>query len=150
MLSDIVPLVVLASSDFPEQDAFSLLQWIANPHNWAILGTIGGTIYTAARFASKRLYSRMEDYINQFESKQNEQISQLDSSLTDIKNYMIVNQAENELTMLRIQLQTGLQTGLLTQQELYKLYDEYKRKGGNSYIDRLVCDYHEKGETNEN
>lgn len=150
MLSEIIPHVVLASSDFPEQDAFTLLQWIANPHNWAILGTIGGTIYGATRFASKKLYSRMEDYINQFESKQNEQISQLDSSLTDIKNYMIVNQTENELTMLRIQLQTGLQTGLLTEQELYKLYDEYKRKGGNSYIDRLVRDYHGKGETNEN
>lgn len=132
---------ILLTSGFPQDDAFDLIRWVMDPRNWALIGTVAATVGFIMRYITKKLTDLINNHIERSDKRQDEQLVKLDNALMDIQNRIDLHTKEQDLTLLRIQLQLGIQTKLLTKQEVLTLYDEYSRKGGNSYISRVVQEY---------
>lgn len=91
------------------------------------------TIGVAGRWAWKKL-----------EAKQNEDLVNMKSDIKDLSKNVDDSMTTIRRDMLRLQIITGINSGLLSVGEVTMLYDKYKANGGNSYISRVVNDYLEE------
>lgn len=90
-------------------------------------------IGVAGRWAWKKL-----------EAKQNEDLDNMKSDIKELSNNMNGCLLMIQRDLLRLQIITGINSGRLSAGEVTMLYDQYKDKGGNSYISRIVNDYLEE------
>ena len=119
--------------NFPTEHAFSFFQWLFNPVTISTLSVYGTTVGFAVRWAWKKL-----------EAKQNEDLANMKSDIKDLSNNVNDSMITIQRDMLRLQIITGINSGRLSPGEVTMLYDQYKDKGGNSYISRIVNDYLEE------
>ena len=119
--------------DFPTEHAFNFFKWLFNPVTISTLSVYGTTVGFAVRWAWKKL-----------ETKQNEDLANMKSDIKDLSNNVNDSMMTIERDMLRLQIITGINSGRLSPGEVTMLYDQYKDKGGNSYISRIVDDYLEE------
>ena len=119
--------------NFPTEHAFNFFKWLFNPVTISTLSLYGTIIGFAGRWAWKKL-----------ETKQNEDLANMKSDIKDLSNNVNDSMITIERDMLRLQIITGINSGRLSVGEVTMLYDQYKDKGGNSYISRIVDDYLEE------
>ena len=119
--------------NFPTEHAFNFFKWLLNPVTISKLSVYGTSIGFAGRWAWKKL-----------EAKQNENLANMKSDIKDLSNNVNDSMLMIQLDMLRLQIITGINSGRLSAGEVTMLYDQYKDKGGNSYISRIVNDYLEE------
>ena len=119
--------------NFPTEHAFNFFKWLFNPVTISTLSVYGTTVGFAVRWAWKKL-----------ETKQNEDLANMKSDIKDLSNNVNASMITIERDMLRLQIITGINSGRLSPGEVTTLYDQYKDKGGNSYISRIVDDYLEE------
>ena len=119
--------------NFPTEHAFNFFKWLLNPAIISTLTVYGTSIGFAGRWAWKKL-----------EAKQNEDLANMKSDIKDLSNNVNDSMLMIQLDMLRLQIITGINSGRLSAGEVTMLYDQYKDKGGNSYISRIVNDYLEE------
>ena len=119
--------------DFPTEHAFNFFKWLFNPVTISTLSVYGTTIGFAGRWAWKKL-----------ETKQNEDLANMKSDIKDLSNNVNDSMITIQRDMLRLQIITGINSGRLSPGEVTMLYDQYKDKGGNSYVTRVVDDYLEE------
>ena len=119
--------------NFPTEHAFNLVKWLLNPVTISTLSVYGTIVGFAGRWAWKKL-----------ETKQNEDLANMKSDIKDLSNNVNDSMITIERDMLRLQIITGINSGRLSPGEVTMLYDQYKDKGGNSYISRIVDDYLEE------
>ena len=118
---------------FPTEHAFNFFKWLFNPVTISTLSVYGTIVGFAGRWAWKKL-----------ETKQNEDLANMKSDIKDLSNNVNDSMITIERDMLRLQIITGIHSGRLSPGEVTMLYDQYKDKGGNSYISRIVNDYLEE------
>ena len=119
--------------NFPTEHAFDLLKWLLNPVTISTLSVYGTSVVFAGRWAWKKL-----------EAKQNEDLTNMKCDIKDLSNNVNNSMLMIQRDMLRLQIITGINSGRLSAGEVTTLYDQYKDKGGNSYISRIVNDYLEE------
>ena len=119
--------------NFPTEHAFNFFKWLFNPVTISALSVYGTTIGFAGRWAWKKL-----------ETKQNEDLANMKSDIKDLSNNVNDSMITIQRDMLRLQIITGINSGRLSPGEVTMLYDQYKDKGGNSYISRIVDGYLEE------
>lgn len=119
--------------NFPTEHAFNFLKWLSSPTTISMLSVYGTTIGFVGRWAWKKL-----------EAKQNEDLANMKSDIKDLSNDVNDSMITIQRDMLRLQIITGINSGRLSAGEVTLLYDQYKDKGGNSYISRIVDDYLEE------
>lgn len=119
--------------NFPTEHAFNFFKWLLNPVTISTLSVYATSIGFAGRWAWKKL-----------EAKQNEDLGNMKSDIKDLSNNMNDSMLIIQRDMLRLQIITGINSGRLSAGEVTMLYDQYKDKGGNSYISRIVNDYLEE------
>ena len=119
--------------NFPTEHAFNFFKWLFNPVTISTLSVYGTTVAFVGRWAWKKL-----------ETKQNEDLANMKSDIKDLSNNVNDSMITIERDMLRLQIITGINSGRLSPGEATMLYDQYKDKGGNSYISRIVDDYLEE------
>ena len=119
--------------NFPTEHAFNLLKWLFNPVTISTLSVYATSIVFAGRWAWKKL-----------EAKQNEDLTNMKCDIKDLSNNVNDSMLMIQRDMLRLQIITGINSGRLSAGEVTTLYDQYKDKGGNSYISRIVNDYLEE------
>lgn len=119
--------------NFPTEHAFNLLKWLLNPTTISTLSVYGTSIVFAGRWAWKKL-----------EAKQNEDLANMKSDIKGLSDNVNDSMLMIQRDMLRLQIITGINSGRLSAGEVTMLYDQYKDKGGNSYICRIVNDYLEE------
>ena len=119
--------------NFPTEHAFNFFKWLLDPVIISKLSVYGTSIGFAGRWAWKKL-----------EAKQNENLANMQSDIKDLSNNVNDSMLMIQLDMLRLQIITGINSGRLSAGEVTMLYDQYKDKGGNSYISRIVNDYLEE------
>ena len=119
--------------NFPTEHAFHLLKWLFNPVTISTLSVYGTSVVFAGRWAWKKL-----------EAKQNEDLTNIKCDIKDLSNNVNYSMLMIQRDMLRLQIITGINSGRLSAGEVTTLYDQYKDKGGNSYISRIVNDYLEE------
>lgn len=119
--------------NFPTEQAFNFLKWLLNPVTMSTLSVYGTSIGFAVRWAWKK-----------FEAKQNEDLANMKSDIKDLSDNVNDSMMMIQRDMLRLQIITGINSGRLSAGEVTLLYDQYKDKGGNSYISRIVDDYLEE------
>ena len=119
--------------NFPIEHAFNFFKWLFNPVTISTLSVYGTVVGFAGRWAWKKL-----------ETKQNEDLANMKSDIKDLSNNVNDSMITIERDMLRLQIITGINSGRLSPCEVTMLYDQYKDKGGNSYISRIVDDYLEE------
>ena len=119
--------------NFPTEHAFNFFKWLFNPVTISTLSLYGTTVAFVGRWAWKKL-----------ETKQNEDLANMKSDIKDLSNNVNDSMITIERDMLRLQIITGIHSGRLSPGEVTMLYDQYKDKGGNSYISRIVDDYLEE------
>ena len=119
--------------NFPTEHAFNLFKWLFNPVTISTLSIYGAYIGFAGRWAWKKL-----------EAKQNEDLVNMKTDIKDLSNNVNDSMLSIQRDMLRLQIITGINSGRLSAGEVTMLYDQYKDKGGNSYISRIVNDYLEE------
>ena len=119
--------------NFPTEHAFNLLKWLFNPVTISTLSVYGTSVVFAGRWAWKKL-----------EAKQNEDLTNMKCDIKDLSNNVNDSMLMIQRDMLRLQIITGINSGRLSAGEVTTLYDQYKDKGGNSYISRIVNDYLEE------
>ena len=119
--------------NFPTEHAFDLLKWLLNPVTISTLSVYGTSVVFAGRWAWKKL-----------EAKQNEDLTNMKCDIKDLSNNVNDSMLMIQRDMLRLQIITGINSGRLSAGEVTTLYDQYKDKGGNSYISRIVNDYLEE------
>lgn len=119
--------------NFPTEHAFNFFKWLLKPATISSLTVYVTTIGFAGRWAWKKL-----------EAKQNEDLVNMKSDIKDLSNNVDSSMMSIRRDMLRLQIITGINSGLLSVGELTMLYDKYKANGGNSYITRIVNDYLEE------
>ena len=118
---------------FPTEQAFNLFKWLLNPVTISSLSIYMTTIGFVGRWAWKKL-----------EAKQNEDLVNMKSDIKDLSDNVDNSMKTIQRDMLRLQIITGINSGLLSMAEVTTLYDIYKANGGNSYITRVVDDYLEE------
>ena len=118
---------------FPAEHAFNLFKWLLNPVTISSLSIYMTTIGVVGRWAWKKL-----------EAKQNEDLVNMKSDIKCLSNNVNDSMRMIQRDMLRLQIITGINSGRLSAGEVTMLYDQYKDKGGNSYISRIVNDYLEE------
>ena len=118
---------------FPTEHAFNFFKWLFNPVTISSLSVYGTIVGFVGRWAWKKL-----------ETKQNEDLANMKSDIKDLSNNVNDSMITIERDMLRLQIITGINSGRLSPGEVTMLYDQYKDKGGNSYISRIVDDYLEE------
>ena len=119
--------------NFPTEHAFNFLKWLSSPTTISMLSVYGTTIGFVGRWAWKKL-----------EAKQNEDLANMKSDIKDLSDNVNDSMLTIQRDMLRLQIITGINSGRLSAGEVTLLYDQYKDKGGNSYISRIVDDYLEE------
>lgn len=119
--------------NFPTEHAYNLFKWLFNPVTISTLSVYATAVGFAGRWAWKKL-----------ETKQNEDLANMKSDIKDLSNNVNDSMITIERDMLRLQIITGIHSGRLSPGEVTMLYDQYKDKGGNSYISRIVDDYLEE------
>ena len=119
--------------NFPTEHAFNFFKWLLNPAIISTLTVYGTSIGFAGRWAWKKL-----------EAKQDEDLANMKSDIKDLSNNVNDAMLMIQRDMLRLQIITGINSGRLSAGEVTMLYDQYKDKGGNSYISRIVNDYLEE------
>ena len=119
--------------NFPTEHAFNFFKWMFNPVTISTLSVYGTIIGFAGRWAWKKL-----------ETKQNEDLANMKSDIKDLSNNVNDSMITIQRDMLRLQIITGINSGRLSPGEVTMLYDQYKDKGGNSYVTRVVDDYLEE------
>lgn len=119
--------------NFPTEHAFNFFKWLLNPVTISTLSVYATSIGVAGRWAWKKL-----------EAKQNEDLANMKSDIKELSNNMNGCLLMIQRDMLRLQIITGINSGRLSAGEVTMLYDQYKDKGGNSYISRIVNDYLEE------
>lgn len=119
--------------NFPTEHAFNFLKWLLNPVTMSTLSVYVTSIGFAGRWAWKKL-----------EAKQNEDLANMKSDIKDLSDNVNDSMLMIQRDMLRLQIITGINSGRLSACEVTLLYDQYKDKGGNSYISRIVDDYLEE------
>ena len=119
--------------NFPTEQAFNLFKWLLNPVTISSLSIYMTTIGFVGRWAWKKL-----------EAKQNEDLVNMKSDIKDLSDNVNNSMKTIQRDMLRLQIITGINSGLLSMAEVTTLYDIYKANGGNSYITRVVDDYLEE------
>ena len=119
--------------NFPTEHAFNFFKWLLNPLTISTLSVYLTSIGFAGRWAWKKL-----------EAKQNEDLANMKSDIKDLSNNVNDSMLLIQRDMLRLQIITGINSGRLSAGEVTMLYDQYKDKGGNSYISRIVNDYLEE------
>ena len=119
--------------NFPTEHAFNFFKWVFNPVTISTLSVYGTTLGFAGRWAWKKL-----------ETKQNEDLANMKSDIKDLSNNVNDSMITIQRDMLRLQIITGINSGRLSPGEVTMLYDQYKDKGGNSYVTRVVDDYLEE------
>ena len=118
---------------FPTEHAFNFFKWLFDPVTISSLSVYVTTIGFAGRWAWKKL-----------EAKQNEDLVNMKSDIKDLSDNVDSSMISIQRDMLRLQIITGINSGLLSGGEVTMLYDKYKDNGGNSYITRVVNDYLEE------
>ena len=118
---------------FPTEQAFNLLKWLFNPATISSLSVCVTTVVFAGRWAWKKL-----------EAKQDADLANMKSDIKDLSDNVNDSMQIIQRDMLRLQIITGINSGRLSPGEVTMLYDQYKDKGGNSYISRVVDDYLEE------
>ena len=118
---------------FPTEHAFNLFKWLFDPVTISSLSIYMTTIGFVGRWAWKK-----------FEAKQNEDLVNMKSDIKDLSDNVNHSMMTIQRDMLRLQIITGINSGRLSVGEVTMLYDNYKAKGGNSYISRVVNDYLEE------
>lgn len=118
---------------FPTEHAFNFFKWLFDPATISSLSVYVTTIGFAGRWAWKKL-----------EAKQNEDLVNMKSDIKDLSDNVNSSMINIQRDMLRLQIITGINSGLLSGGEVTMLYDKYKANGGNSYITRVVNDYLEE------
>ena len=124
---------MLKVDNFPTEHAFNFFKWLFNPATISTLSVYGTSICFAGRWAWKKL-----------EAKQNEDLAKMKFVIEDLSNNVNDSMITIQRDMLRLQIITGINSGRLSAGEVTMLYDQYKDKGGNSYISRIVDDYLEE------
>lgn len=119
--------------NFPTEHAFNFFKWLLDPVIISKLSIYGTSIGFAGRWAWKKL-----------EAKQDEDLANMKSDIKDLSNNVNDSMLMIQRDMLRLQIITGINSGRLSAGEITMLYDQYKDKGGNSYISRIVNDYLEE------
>lgn len=119
--------------NFPTEQAFNLFKWLLNPVTISSLSIYMTTIGFVGRWAWKKL-----------EAKQNEDLVNMKSDIKDLSDNVDHSMKTIQRDMLRLQIITGINSGLLSMAEVTTLYDIYKTNGGNSYVTRVVDDYLEE------
>ena len=119
--------------NFPTENAFNLVKWLFDPVTISSLSVYVTTIGFAGRWAWKKL-----------EAKQNEDLVNMKTDIKDLSSNVNDSMLLIQRDMLRLQIITGINSGRLSAGEVTMLYDQYKDKGGNSYISRIVNDYLEE------
>ena len=119
--------------NFPTEHAFSFFKWLFDPVTISKLSIYGTSIGFAGRWAWKQL-----------EAKQDNDLANMKSDIKDLSNNVNDSMLMIQRDMLRLQIITGINSGRLSAGEITMLYDQYKDKGGNSYISRIVNDYLEE------
>ena len=119
--------------DFPAEHAFNLLKWLVKPTTISMLSVYGTIIGFSGRWAWKKL-----------EAKQDTDLANMKSDIKDLSDNVNDSMQLIQRDMLRLQIITGINSGRLSPEEVTTLYDQYKDKGGNSYISRVVEDYLEE------
>ena len=118
---------------FPTEHAFDFFKWLLNPVTISSLSVYVTTIGLAGRWAWKKL-----------EAKQNEDLVNMKTDIKDLSDNVNDSMMTIQRDILRLQIITGINSGRLSIGEVTMLYDQYKDKGGNSYISRIVNDYLEE------
>lgn len=116
--------------NFPAEHAFNLIKWLFNPTTISTISVYGTTVGFVGRWVWKKL-----------EAKQNEEIANMKNDIEDLSDNMNDSMLMIQRDMLRLQIIAGISSGRLSPGEVTALYDQYKDKGGNSYISRVVEDY---------
>ena len=119
--------------NFPTEHAFNFFKWLLNPLTISTLSVYVTSIGFAGRWAWKKL-----------EAKQNEDLVNMKSDIKGLSDNINCSMSSIQRDMLRLQIITGINSGLLSVNEVTMLYDKYKANGGNSYITRIVNDYLEE------
>ena len=119
--------------NFPTEHAFNFFKWLLNPLTMSTLSVYVTSIGFAGRWAWKKL-----------EAKQNEDLVNMKTDIKDLSDNVNDSMMTIQRDMLRLQIITGINSGRLSAWEVTMLYDQYKDKGGNSYISRIVNDYLEE------
>ena len=119
--------------NFPTEHALNFFTWLFDPVTISKLSVYGTGIGFAGRWAWKKL-----------EAKQNKDLANMKSDIKDLSNNVNDAMLMIQRDMLRLQIITGINSGRLSAGEVTMLYDQYKDKGGNSYISRIVNDYLEE------
>ena len=119
--------------NFPTEHAFNFFKWLLDPVIISKLSIYGTSIGFAGRWAWKKL-----------EEKQDKDLANMKSDIKDLSNNVNDSMLMIQRDMLRLQIITGINSGRLSAGEITMLYDQYKDKGGNSYISRIVNDYLEE------
>lgn len=124
----------------------ALIHWLVSPEVLSQIGVyigIGASIVGFSSRVFKRLWTNLE-------KKQNEEIEGIKNSINALTLSFQEMQQTQERDFLRLQIVTGIQSERLSISEILTLYDSYVKKGGNSYITRLVNDYIEEQKNKEN
>ena len=124
---------MLKVDNFPTEHAFNFLKWLSSPTTISMLSVYGTTIGFVGRWAWKKL-----------EAKQDADLANMKSDIKDLSDNVNDSMQLIQRDMLRLQIITGINSGRLSPGEVTTLYDQYKDKGGNSYISRVVDDYLEE------
>ena len=119
--------------NFPTEHAFNFFKWLLDPVTISKLSVYGTSVWVAGRWAWKKL-----------EEKQDKDLANMKSDIKDLSNNVNDSMLLIQRDMLRLQIITGINSGRLSAGEVTMLYDQYKDKGGNSYISRVVNDYLEE------
>ena len=119
--------------NFPAEHAFNFFKWLLSPTTISMLSVYGTTIGFSGRWAWKKL-----------EAKQDADLANMKSDIKDLSDNVNDSMQIIQRDMLRLQIITGINSGRLSPGEVTMLYDQYKDKGGNSYISRVVDDYLEE------
>lgn len=120
------------------QDHLSgLLKWLLSPEVLSQIGLyfgIGASIIGFATRVFKKLWAKLEE-------KQNQEIEAIKNSITALAISFEEMRKTQEMDFLRLQIITGIHSGRLSNNEILMMYDSYSKKGGNSYVSRIVNDY---------
>ena len=119
--------------NFPTEHAFNFFKWLFDPVTISKLSVYGTSIGFAGRWAWKKL-----------EAKQDNDLVNMKSDIKGLSDNVNDSMLMIQRDMLRLQIITGINSGRLSAGEITMLYDQYKDKGGNSYISRIVNDYLEE------
>lgn len=119
--------------EFPGEHAFNFFRWLLDPATLSTISLYSTSMGIAGRWVWKKL-----------EARQNEDLKNLKNDVRVLSDNVNGSMISIQRDMLRLQIITGINSGRLSVGEITMLYDQYKEKGGNSYISRLVEHYLEE------